>query len=136
MAAVFPDEGERWLLGLVKAHLDGSLASLHLFKNDVDPDGDTVQSDLVECDFDGYASINLTPWSTVITVAGKAFTQAQLAIFLCTGGSAPNDVYGYYVLDNTATFVIAAERFPAAPITIDTAGQSVPVQASVSFASA
>jgi len=96
-----------------------------LFVNDVTPDEDTVEADLVEADFAGYARI--TPaWDTIIPDAfGRATSLDALHTFTCTGGGVTNSIYGIYFYDDTASLLQFVYRFPA-PISMALAGDTIP----------
>lgn len=102
--------------------------SLGLYKNNVTPDDETVFADLVEADFDGYSRIDLDNWGAAFeNAAGIAESDEQLRVFSCTGSTTANDIYGYFLMAPGSTY-LGAQRNPAGPTTIDTAGQTYPVQ--------
>lgn len=130
-----PDAGELILLGYIRATINANNVFLALFQNDKTPANGDVLADYTVCDFDGYATKSLNNFSIPITVAGRAYIAEALQVFLATGGVTPNDVYGYYVIDAGGTTVLWAERFPGAPISINAAGQTVPVTPSFTLRS-
>jgi len=102
-----------------------SIGTWRLYQNDFTPDEDTVEADLVEADFAGYARI--TPaWDTIIPDAfGRATSLDALHTFACTGGGVTNSIYGIYFYDDTANLLQFVYRFPA-PISMALAGDTIP----------
>jgi len=92
--------------------------TIHLFKNDWPEDCDPVIGDLDECDFDGYAAVNLGSTWAAATYAAGAYTTVSSAVATFThgGGSPDNDVYGYYATRTDDGSLQWVERNPAAPV--------------------
>jgi len=102
-------------------------AIVALFQNDFFPNANQVVGDFTEADFDGYAQSTAAVWGDAITdVAGETAVYADTKQFTATGGVTTNTIYGYYVLDSTATKVLWAERFED-PVIVTAAGQGVVV---------
>lgn len=87
------------------------IVTLKLYKNDVTPGLDSVESDFDEADFDGYADFDLTwPVGPYINPTGQAEIQAPSNNWTPTGAVTPNTVYGYYLVDSGGD-LIGGERF-------------------------
>jgi len=112
---------------------------LRLFQNDFTPDVDTVWADLTEADFDGYTEW-VVEWSPTILDGDVAKTTAGLHTFLATGGTTPNDIYGWALVTGVGgggdVEIILAERFAGAPITIDAAGEHINVTVQIQWTNA
>lgn len=96
------------------ASYDGQFlaAIIRLFKNDITPDEDTVLADLTEADFDGYAESGAVTWGEVHNGNdGSVEMQAGSQEFHCTGGTTPNEIFGYMIVDSGGTTLLAAHRF-------------------------
>lgn len=106
------------------ADLDG--AQLHLFKNDFVPNIATVLGDLVEADFSGYAFATILLWGEPYVGPGnRVEADGPSQQFNHSGGAVANDVYGWFLLDTTAVFLLALERFVNGPYTLSDASHSV-----------
>lgn len=104
-------------------------AKLHLFKNNITPDVQTALADLEECDFDGYAASAAVTWGSVIHAGADSVQIASDAKeFVATGGTTPNNIYGWYVTDGAGTGYLGAERFDE-PIPVVEAGNGLSLQA-------
>lgn len=116
MPLVVVNEGElsllAWMLKLEE--FESGMQQLSLYQNDVTPDKNTVLTDLVEADFDGYAPIDLArgTWTSPVTVGGKAktFYGASAQQWEVTGPTG-NTIYGYYVHDVPNGVLLWAQRF-------------------------
>lgn len=108
----------------------GAKVTYHLYKNDVTPDADTVIGDLTEANFSGYASHTVTGWgytspgidvdSRAVVLGDENFTATH------NGGGTNNDIYGYYVTDNSGG-LLWAQRLDSPPIPVDANGKFVTV---------
>ncbi len=117
MPLVVPKVGAIFLLD----QQNGIFYEMHLYKNDLTPDLDTVVSDFTEADFGGYAALTITGWSAAITVADHAKSIANMCQFTHDGGGSANNIYGYYVVVQGSGELVWAERDPNAPVLIDAA---------------
>ena len=108
---------------VIAALLDG--AKLRLYKNNYTPVNGSVLGDFTVANFDGYAEINLAAWSAAALDANnKAATAMASQTFTMTAPAAtPNDIYGIFVV-TAGGVLLYAERNPAGPITMNTAGQT------------
>jgi len=115
MQLLFPDEGLEEQLTRI---LNGTVR-YHLFTNNIVPDADTVEADLTEAAWTGYASQALTfadyPISGV--AAHKGYAIGTPLEFDNTSGGTVNP-YGYYVTDGSSTMLLAIARFDGAPTPI------------------
>lgn len=102
---------------------------LMLFTNNITPDEDTVIGDLTEATFPGYAQAMLD-YSASTTIAAHVASLTPTAIvFTRAAGAGGEDVYGYGVLDSTGTYLLWAQRDPAAPLDMSIVGATYTVTA-------
>lgn len=88
-----------YLLSLQITALNGWY--IRLFKNDIEPTGETLAEDFVECDFPGYASQSLSGWSPAyLNEEMQGQTDVGLISWTMSSVSPTNDIYGYYVTDS------------------------------------
>lgn len=124
MSLIVPDEGEQVLIRRMLKPAVGDDLALHLrtFQNNLIPNKETVIGDVVESTYAGYAMKPLLPsgWATPIEVGGVAQMTwaAGFLSWLATAGT--QDVYGYYVTDNTDTTLLWIERFPVPQVVTTT----------------
>src|SRR5689334_12099590 len=120
MAAVCPDEGKS---AIETTYISSGTFVLHLYQNNYTPVAGSSSANFTECDFGGYASVNLSGWSSVaIDGSDRGYQTASLASFIADGSSS-NTVYGYYMLDPGGK-VALAELF-ASPITMAVAADEI-----------
>ena len=130
MALRFPDAGEVAALKAMVNHTSPGDLKLHLYKNDVTIDEDTVIGDVTESTEAGYAAVTLTGASwTVATGAGNV-TTASYAEQTFTFTEAAT-VYGYYVTNNAGTILMWIEEFTGGPYVLPASGGSVAVTLNV-----
>lgn len=102
---------------------------IHLYKNNITPDEDTVVGDLTEADYSGYAYQDITSWTTPATDAsGRAFTVSSTATFPLNG-SGSQDIYGWYATDYTGNLKYVF-RYAGAPIAY---GGPTPLEVTIVF---
>lgn len=111
--------------GLVKASTPWAGAECHLFTNDILPTDTTIEADLTEATFTGYAFEAITWGTPYIDSTGQVIFEGNNCEFLCSGGSG-EILYGYYVLGAGGEFLGAA-RFSDAPRTVTGAGTGINV---------
>jgi hypothetical protein len=99
MANVFPNLGKAAALEVLLA--SPTVFTLHLYKNSLVIDRDTILADLDEADFDGYSEEDISTWGTIYIdpVDNAATSDADETIFLCASSSTPNIIYGAYFTD-------------------------------------
>lgn len=102
-------------------------AEVHLYQNNIQITPDVQLSDLVECDFDGYAPGAALTWAAPVPDGtGGAITYGGCVNFTATDGAKPNTAYGYYLTDTGATKVLYVEPFDT-PAGFDANGGSLVV---------
>lgn len=130
MSLRFPDAGEVAALKAMLNHTSMGDVKLHLYKNNVTIDEDTLIGDVTECDETGYAAVTLTGASwTVVTGAGN-ITTATYAEQTFTFTEAAT-VYGYYVTNNAETILAWIEEFTSGPYVLPASGGNIAVIPSV-----
>ena len=102
---------------------------LKLFSNNVTPTASTVSSDLVEVTGGGYASVNLTGSSWIISETTASYPQQTWNFTAAVG-----NVYGYYVTTADDSTVIFAERFSDGPYVVAASGDIIRVTLSITMA--
>lgn len=131
MALICPNSGELTLLEYLVNKSAPTNPILHLFKNNVTPNEDTVIGDLTEATETGYASITLTGSSwTVSTLVGITSATFAEQTFTFTVGA---DIYGYYVTSNGGN-LLWLERFDGAPFQLPSGGGVIAITPSIELA--
>jgi len=122
MLIVIPNEGLQEMLLRVCA---GNMR-IKLFANNYTPVHGSEMADFTEASVAGYADTLVVPgdWDAPAMSGNVAYTQTAPVAFSATN---PNteDCYGWYLVDGTETFVIAAARFDVAPTELNSVGLSV-----------
>jgi len=110
------------LLLAVGAPLEPGTAELRLFQNDFVPNKDSVLADFTEATFDGYAAPTLTFANAYIGPDNTVKLTAPSELFVPTGSTTPNIIYGWYIVAN-GTDVFSSNRFDTeVPLTGPTTG--------------
>jgi len=146
-ALEFVSAGGFWLLARFKntycevAPSTGTM-ELRLFQNDIVPGCNTELSDLTEATFDGYAAIAIAQPCTgvlqgvALDTDGNFIIPVDMQEFAMTGATTPNTIYGWYLVETSATEeLIAIGRFAEAPLTMDENGDKIKVQAGEGYCS-
>lgn len=125
MALVFPNEGEIYLLKKLLKDTDAGTIEfiIGLFSNNFTPLKASVLADITPATFTGYSPVTAarSVWTDPITVAdGSAQSTYDTTFLQWIPTSGTQDIYGWYITDPDANYLIAAERFATAPITIST----------------
>jgi len=104
-----------------------------LFQDDYTPTDTDVLADYtaIEADFDGYAAAAMGGFVAVFLAAGKAYTAQAPIVWVPSGSGTPNDIYGFFVFDNSAGLLLWAGRFSSPPIVVT--GPTTPVVYTPSF---
>ena len=92
---------------------------LVLWKNNIEPDADTVWADLEECDFGGYVrgTLSRSEWTEPVVADGCAHSTCGVEPMEWNVTSGPTQtVYGYAFLDNTMGVLRFVQRFDDADI--------------------
>jgi hypothetical protein len=127
MAGVLCDSGLAPLLTGIGNNTSGAY-KVGLWQNNFGPPTvDSGFSDFVPADFPGYVPSDLGIFAPVDgPIAHVASLIYAASTFVRTAGVDSQTVYGYYVYDELASFVLWAQLFTV-PILIDTEGQTVVV---------
>ena len=128
MALILSSYGMGYFLGIKVAYAFPGMYFRLFTSNIVPAYTDTIDTyNPYEATFDGYAAQPMpTSWSSaVISNPPPAATISALSsvVFLPTGTTTPNQVYGYYVTDGDATpgsgtVLYFAELNPTGPVTV------------------
>lgn len=102
---------------------------LNLYVNNLDPLPTNVTADFTAATFDGYAPVGpLGTWVPYFDGSQNVNIAAPSVLFVCSGTTTPNLVYGYYLTKSTAGgTLIFAEKFEGGPIPINAIGDGVQV---------
>lgn len=94
--------------------------TLKLFTNNVIPDQSSVAGTFTEATFSGYVAKTLvrSGWSAATTVSNKAQSSYSQQSWTC--GLTGDTIYGYYVIGETSTVLLWAERFASPRIVANT----------------
>lgn len=126
MPLVFADQGDVYLLELLRTQLAIATPRLWLYQNDVIPAHDSVIADFLECTFGGYGGNVQLHFDdpAALNLEDKAQINAQLLTYVSDGAGLPQRVYGYYVTNAIADTLLYATRFPTRVI-VRRAGQTI-----------
>lgn len=131
-----PDEGCIFNLDqLITVSLNTS--TLHLYKADIPIAFNMTLADIlgIECDFSGYAALALTTWTPSAMFGIRATTYNNPLTFTHNGGGISNSVYGYFIVDPTATLLLAVEEDQFGPVSMAALGDPYRVIASYTLRS-
>lgn len=132
MPLVLADNGLSTILSELRTNWNATAIRIHLFKSNTTPTTSSVLGDFTEADFAGYAAQDLVTWAAPSVAAHVArMTAANRTFTRSTTGAAQN-IYGYYVTDNSDTVLLWAERDGAAPIILTNAGDSYTITPALS----
>lgn len=127
MSFVVCTDGDLILNDVIRTvYLAAGSVLFRLFQNNRVPGVNDVAGDYTEATFDGYGSIPGVSWSVSTIVAGRALTAAAPLVWICTGATTPNQIYGVYATDVATGKLLWAERLPGLPIPMVTAGDMLP----------
>jgi len=127
MPLVVSDDGVAFQLDAARVAYNSALLRIHLFKNSISPDRTTTLGAFTEADFSGYAPQTITSWSSVTVGSHVATTAPTPVVFSVGVGGVANNIYGYYVTDSTDSILYWSEVDPAAPVALNTLGQTYTV---------
>jgi len=108
--------------------LGDTTLDLHLFKNDLTPNGQTVVGDFEEADFDGYAAESVDKDEWVVSYdadGGTSLVNNILATFAAGTLAGSQTIFGWY-LTRTGGVLLCSSRFQD-PLVVGVDGQVVPV---------
>lgn len=132
MSLVLADNGCSTILSELRTNWNSTAIRIHLFKSNTTPSTASVIGDFTEADFAGYSAQNLVTWAAPSVTSHVArMTAANRTFTRSTTGTAQN-IYGYYVTDNSDTVLLWAERDGAAPIVLTNAGDSYTITPALS----
>jgi len=120
---VIPNASKVVLLAIILNKDAAEELDLHVFKNNITPDVDTVLADFTEADFTGYAAIALDSANYTIAAPGAGETTPAVASyglqdFISTADQASQSHYGYYVTRRTTGDLLWCETFGDGPYNI------------------
>lgn len=100
-------------------------AKVMLYKAPIAPTPDTVLADLVPADFDGYAVSTAITWSDPVHMSGLAYSVlGSVKVFIATGDTTPNLIYGFAIVDAAGTGLLYVQPFDA-PLAVNEAGNYI-----------
>jgi len=137
MNQIYVDQGLVKMLRRLAANGDNDANKWFLFSNDHTPTAVTVLANLTKLNNPAPQTVTDAAFVLENTVDHVGSIQAPNLVFLNTSGG-PVNAYGYGIMDNASTYLIAVARFDAAPLVIpdDDSIQVVPILADFSeFAS-
>lgn len=133
MPLLVPDVGEVRLLQYIVGNASPTSLILNLYTNNKSPaESDTVSSYTPATAAAGYsaATLNKDSWS-IGTVSGTSSALYNNGITFTFGTAASTqNVYGYYVTDNSSN-LLWAEIFPGAPFALPASGGEIAIRPQV-----
>jgi len=114
---------------LRQADLVANPPLLALFTDNITPSETTTLGSLSECTFPGYSRQVLDYSPTIVMVGHVAPIIPIALVFTRTAGAGGDNVYLYGVIDDTGTFLLWAQRDPAAPLDMSIVGATYTVTA-------
>jgi hypothetical protein len=112
MILIFPDTGLVTMLQKIVT----PKVTFNLFINDVHPTADTLLSNLQRANWSGYAPIDVPASAWAFTnVTAHVGEISATDIFWVNTSPAVVQSFGYYIVDDTGTVLLAAARFDNAP---------------------
>jgi len=121
-------------LDVLRVQRLGNLTA-RLYKNNHTPADADTSANYTVANFDGYSEIDMGGWTAAILAANHALSQATPLVWICTGAGTPNDVYGWFVVVRGTNDLVWAERFTAAPLPMNQAGDQITVNPVITDAS-
>lgn len=123
------DQGERKLLGIIRAEWNSNGVDLFLFKNDVTPDGETTELDLTPATFNGSSPITLNAWTAPATPgSGKTSISEATIIFEKADAVGGENIYGWGLKETISGELITARRLADAPVLMADMGDQIPIK--------
>jgi hypothetical protein len=85
--------------------------TVKLFQNNFTPNKSSLLADFTECDFTGYADVDIADWNDpYVDDEGSVSIVAPIATFAATGSAVTNLAYGWYYV-TTGGALVMGERF-------------------------
>lgn len=128
---VFVDEGLPDTTDLLVNTLNGGDYSIGLYQNNLDPDSDTVWTDLTICTFTGFAEQVISGVNDIGFTAHVDYIEAGPFVFTRNAGATSNTVYGWYIRNTVTGNLWLAELSTIGPIVMSIAGTTYTVTVTV-----
>lgn len=129
MSVIIPKTADELFLEIIFGKKNPSITqTLKLFKNDHVPTKNSILTDLIEADFQGYNGIVLNNYNwTIDTVSGVTSADYPQQVFLIEELAV---IYGYYVTAeiDSIEYLLWLERFSDGPYELPPAGGSVAIE--------
>jgi hypothetical protein len=120
MPGVWADDGILELIAAISVGTVPAGFNMHLYTNNLTPTTSTVLADFTEATFTGYTSVAVSVVTGPLVFGHYASVIFSPAGFTISAGT--QNIYGWYLTDDTDTILIASQRDPAAPVLMDAAG--------------
>ena len=130
MALLMPNRGEViTLAGIVNKSSAGGPQDLilRLFKNNYTPVDGSTEANFTEATFSGYYPRTLAGASWTIYSGAPSYATYAVQTFTVASGSQNQNVYGYYLQQQTSSWLMWAERFSDAPYLMDAVADYIKV---------
>lgn len=127
MALVLPNQGETIALEALVGKTAGQNLVLRLFKSNTTPGEADTEATYTEADFTGYAAVTLTAASWSATPGAPSNIAYAQQTFASSAGSQNQNVYGYYLTQESSGKLVWAERFSDGPYNIVNDGDAIKV---------
>jgi len=116
------------LEALIDSLPDGEV-QVRLYKEDIQPLNDVTLSELVaaEADFTGYSEADVVPGAVGEDSDHNAVAILPGAVFTSSGDATVNQIFGYFITDNTGANLLAAGRLNDAPVSVLDTGDSITI---------
>jgi len=131
MVLLIPDAAEVRMLGNIVNKTAPENLVLKLYTNNITPAETDTAATYTEATGFGYAAINLTGATWVVTSGAPSNATYPEQVWTFTG--ALGNVYGYYLIEVTSTIIKWAERATSAPINIQTNGSQIKVTPTITL---
>lgn len=125
-----PDVGENRILEMIVNKTAPQDLYVRLFINNITPADTDTAGTYTQAGFPGYAQIALAGASWGAASAGS-ITYGSQQTWTCSG-VATDDVYGYYVVQQSSGVLIWSERDASAPIAIRNNGDALKITPTIS----
>ena len=125
-----PDVGENAILAMLVNKTAPQDQYIRLFKNNITPADTDTAGTYTEATFPGYAQISLggASWGTP---SGGSITYGSQQTWTCSG-TATDDIYGYYVVQQSSGILLWSERDASAPVAVRNSGDIIKVTPTIS----
>ena len=127
----FPDVGENIALEALVNKTAAQNLVLKLYSNNITPSDTDVAGTYTEATFAGYASITLAGASWNAAASGSISYGSQQT-FTRSSTGAPENIYGYYVVQLASGILVYSERDGAAPFAVTNAGDAINITPTIS----